>query len=382
MVALEVLAASEQPRESWSSFAAFLNEREDLFALVFKQAVSHAILRLLVDGRPIQRPVLEMLIRFFSWDDYATQRLLIRQGMDLQVVYDQLIVAEMNHWMKDSPRDATVRQLDAVRKAGAGIKAWWMAKRAKGRRAAVDAILFAQRRFGVPATRKVLGESTMVFWMRTTSDQPNWVQFWQRVPVLTMLCFALVTLLLWSIAPPGEGLDPTVVGLLWIPVIFLFLVGMNDFGERLFDQRINPRILAGTTRFLQATHLDRVPVVLWPLAGIGLLVILSVYWPPSLSDRWYYTLYLVFLPRVFAHRVIVITCIPAVAAVAGLMSTAHVSARPSFVLIPLILFLGRRGYRLSRRWKAAAQWTEAGVTLTAGAIASFLIFISVAYLLR
>lgn len=379
MVAAEIIAEANQPRTSWTSFVLWLDQREDLFLLDYKAGVSRAVLRLLMEGTLVPRDAVDVFSQFFGWEDYATQRALMREGLDLGVVQHRLMVAEFAHWLDHASRSKEAQYLTSARKAGNGFRAWYLAKVPALHKRTVAAIVRAEQQYGLRATRVVLGESTIAFWARMTSREPNWFQFWQQLPIGTTLCCALLTLIVWHVTPQGEDINLPALVAVWILPALFFLAAMANLGRRLFVQRIKPRILADTERFLRSTHLDVVPPVLWPLAGIGLLVTLSVYWPPSLFEGWYYALYLVFVPRVFAHRGIVISFGVAVTHGSTLMGILVGNPKPAFALIPLMLFLGRRIYRVSRGWKAAARWTEGWVTVAIGAMVSLLVVAAGAY---
>lgn len=373
MVAAEIIAEANQPRTSWTNFVLWLDQREDLLPLDYKAGVSRAVLRLLMEDAAVPRDAVEVFSQFFGWEDYATQRMLMREGLDLGVVQHRLMVAEFEHWLEHA-KSKEARYLKSAREAGDGLHAWYLAKVPALHKRTVAAIVGAEQRYGLRATRVVLGESTIAFWARITSREPNWFQFWQQLPIVTTFCCALLTLIVWGVTPQDEDMNLPLVVAVWVAPVLFFLAGMANLGRRLFVQRIKPRILADTERFLRATHLDVVPAVLWPLAGIGLLIALSVYWPPSLFEGWYYALYLVFVPRVFAHRGIAISFSVAVTHGSTLAGILLGNPKPPFTLIPLMLFLGRRIYHVSRGWKMAAHWTERSVTIAVGVMASLLVF--------
>ena len=374
VAASEIIAEANQPQTSWTNFVLWLDQREDLLPLDYKAGVSRAVLRLLMEGALAPRDAVDVFSRFFGWEDYATQRMLMREGLDLGVVQHRLRVAEFEHWLERTPLDKEAQYLKSARKAGDGLRAWGLAKVPALHKRTVAAIVRVEQTYGLRATRVVLGESTIAFWTRMTSREPNWFQFWQQLPIVTTLCCALLTLIIWGVTPRGVELNLPLVVAVWVAPVLFFLAGMVNLGRRLFVLRIKPRILTDAARFLRATHLDVIPAVLWPLAGIGLLIALSVYWPPSLFEGWYYALYLVFVPRVFAHRGIAISFSVAVTHGSTLAGILLGNPKPPFALIPLMLFLGRQIYRVSRGWKMAADWTERSITIAIGVMASLLVF--------
>lgn len=180
-VAADVLAQACQAHghDAIATFAAWLAVNPELMRLDDKPLISRLVLaRILRAERPAPA-VFGLLEAFFHWNDLVEQRRLAQAGLPVESAVAEVQAAQLRRELANgAARKAPLEcRLEAVRRAGHGWRAWWLALVRRPPHTAPRLLRDTIQVHGYRAVEQVFGADVMAFWERAISPRPTRMQW-------------------------------------------------------------------------------------------------------------------------------------------------------------------------------------------------------------
>jgi hypothetical protein len=299
-VAADVLvqACQAQGYDATAEFATWLAANPDLMLLDDKPLVSRLVLAQILGGQAPTPEVFGALQAFFHWDDRVEQRRLAQAGLQVESALAEVRAARLRRELaKGVARKAPVEgRLDAVRRAGTGWRAWWLALTRRSPYTAPELLRDTIEVHGYRAVEQVFGAELIAFWERAITPRPTPIQWIVGLlqPLLVGALLALVGVILGTIgallADDHDGhaareafLTPTLImGLTGLALAgFAFVLKFIGLSMRSLALGPLPAVLARWHDLRERCALDR----RWRTALPATVMMLAVawYWPAAVS---------------------------------------------------------------------------------------------------
>lgn len=384
-IAADVLtqACQVQGHDSTVAFAAWLAMNPELMRLDGKPLISRLVLARILRGQTPTPQAFDKLEAFFHWGDRVEQRRLEQAGLQVESARVEVRTAQLRRELVRgvARKWPLERRLDAVRRAGTGWHAWWLALVGRAPHTAPQLLHGAIEQHGYRAVEQVFGAEVLAFWQRATSPRPTCMQWIIGLAqaVLIGVLLALVGVILGGLGmllSIGHG-DQAMHKAFATPVAIMGVIGlvltMLVAVPRILHLAIRWLVLGPMPRVLAAWHALREHCALdrqWrsALPATAVLLGLGWYWPTSVSP----------LPLLAGITVLLLLHLRDVRSVIGLVFVAigalplcvlHGTAQPlAASLLPPSLWLGHAIHAFLQRRPRGPRLTRGTVVMVVGLI--------------
>lgn len=299
-VAAEVLtrACQAQGHDATVAFAAWLAVNPELMLLDGKPLISRLVLARILRGQTPTPEAFDKLEAFFHWDDRVEQRRLAQAGVPVESALTEVRAAQLRRELakgvaRKAPHEC---RLDAIRRAGTGWRAWWLALVRRSPYTVPQLLRDIIQIHGYRAVEQVFGTEVMAFWERAISQRPSRLQWFIATvrPLLVGMLLVVSGVILgaivaWIATQPGQrfavdAFSGTVAIMATIGAAVVAFVGLPQVIQlawRGLQQGPLQKTLARWHDLRERCALDR----RWrtALPATALLLVTGWFWPASVN---------------------------------------------------------------------------------------------------